>query len=44
MYGTASQMDLAGTYLDEEEDIDRFQPHRFHHEEITRQQLLLVLA
>jgi len=37
-------MDPAGADLDKEEYIQRFQPQCFHRKEITRQQLLLVLA
>ena len=40
----ASHMDPAGADLDKEEYIQRFQPQCFHRKEITRQQLLLVLA
>lgn len=44
MDGAASQMHLARTDLNEEQNIDRFQPHRFHREEIAGQQLVLVLT
>jgi hypothetical protein len=37
-------MDPAGADLEKEEDLQRFQPQCFPRKEITRQQLLLVLA
>src|SRR5215472_13875539 len=44
MHCAASQMNLTDAYLNEEENIECVQSQRFHGEEITRQQLLLVLA
>jgi len=42
--GTSSQMNATRPKLDEEEHLERLQPQRFYGEEITGQQLLLMLA
>ena len=42
--GAASQMNLAGADLDEEEHVQCFQAQGFDREEITGQQVVLVLA
>jgi hypothetical protein len=42
--GAANQMNLAGTDLDEEEHVQCFQAQGFDREEITGQQVVLVLA
>ena len=44
MHGAASQMDPAGTDLDEEEYIDSSQPQCFDGEAITGQQVLPMLV
>lgn len=44
MDGAAYQMDPASAVLNEEKYMQCFQPQSFHREEITRYQLLLVLA
>jgi hypothetical protein len=44
MQSTASQMDLACTDLDEEQDRPGLQPQGFHREAITGQQLVPMLA
>ena len=44
LHGTASEMNPSRADLDEEEHIQCFQAQGFHREEITRQQLVLVLA
>jgi hypothetical protein len=43
VHGATSQMDPTGADLDEEQSIHGFQPQRFYGEEITGQQVLLVL-
>ncbi len=39
-----SQMDAPRAEFNKEEDVDRFQPHGFHREEITRQDLLVIVV